>query len=119
MRVASYRPALFRFGGRVRVDADYLEDKVLAEVEAALRAAFSFDARSFGQPVTLGEVIEVIHAVAGVVAVDVDALYRDPAEPLEARLLADMPYVDAGGETLAAELLTLDPAPLDKLEALP
>ena len=49
--------------------------------------------------------------VPGVVAVDVDALYRDPAVPLAPRLLAELPYVDSAGETLAAELLTLDPAP--------
>jgi hypothetical protein len=119
IRVASYRPAFFRFGGRVRLDPDYLAELVLPAVEAALRAAFAFDARRFGQPVTLGEVIEVIHGVPGVVAVDVDALYRDPAVPLAPRLLAELPYVDGAGETQAAELLTLDPAPLDKLEAIP
>lgn len=118
IRVESYREAFFRFAGRVLVDADHLEDKVLADVEEALRSEFAFERRSFGQPVMLSEAITVIQAVAGVVAVDVDALYRDPARPREARLLADLPLVTAGGEILAAELLTLSPDALDRLEAM-
>lgn len=118
LRVASYRSATFRLAAGVRIDRDHLADVVLPAVEAALRAAFSFDARRFGQPVTLAEVVAVVHGVAGVVAVDVDALYRGPLQALESRLLAELAHVTAAGATVAAELLTLDPAPLDRLEAL-
>jgi predicted phage baseplate assembly protein len=118
-RVVTYRPATFRLAAKVRLDPDFLAEKVLPAVEGALRQAFAFDARRFGQPVTLAEVMAVVHGVAGVVAVDVDALYRGTVESVEARLLAELPHVTAAGETVAAELLTLDPAPLDRLEVLP
>ena len=48
---------------------------MLAAVEAALRAHFSFDARDLGQPVQQSDVIAVAQAVAGVVAVDLTRLY--------------------------------------------
>jgi hypothetical protein len=113
--VRSYLQRFFRLKAKVRVDADHLPEKVLAEVEATMRARFSFDARSFGQPVTLGEVIGAVHSVAGVVAVDVDELYRVDRPPgLNARLNAEAP---ARGRARAAELLTLDPRPLE-LEVL-
>jgi hypothetical protein len=108
--VASYRPALFRVDATVTYDPSYLPEKVRPEIEAALRARFDFDARSFGQPVTLSEVIAVIQQIEGVIAVDINELYRTDVPPLkhpEPRLGAAFPE---GG--LAAELLTLDPAPI-------
>jgi len=50
------------------------------------------------------------------VAVDIDKLYRtDQAAALHPRLLAELPITGVGGETFAAELLTLDPGPLTDL----
>ena len=60
----------FRLGIRVKVDPDYETAKVLADVEAALRAHFSFDARELGAPVYQSDVIATAQAVAGVIAVD-------------------------------------------------
>lgn len=114
-RVESYRRALFRVGARIVVDSDYSSDLVLANVEAALRRAFDFDAREFGQPVLRSEVLSIMHRVAGVVAVDLDSLSRTdhldtvPAE----RLPAALPQSGDDGEVQAAELLTLDAAPLE------
>ena len=88
----------------------------MAAVEQALRDKFSFAARGFGQPVMLSEVISVIQAVPGVIAVDVDKLYRSGANAsLQQRLLAELPVLSANGQLPAAELLTLDAAPLDQL----
>jgi hypothetical protein len=117
VQVASYRKAFFRLAGRVKIDEEtYLPDKVLAAVTKALRDQFSFAARDFGQPVYLSEVITVIQAVEGVVAVDMDSLYRsDQPIALNDRLLADQPAAGSDGTVAAAELLTLDPAPLDQL----
>jgi predicted phage baseplate assembly protein len=116
LRVKSYRPAYFRFAGKVKVDPDYETDVVLASVEQALREQFSFDVRAFGQPVFLSEVIASTQAVPGVIAVDSNKLYRvgRPAT-LEARLLAALPEMLADGSMVAAELLMLDGAPLDEL----
>jgi len=112
LQVASYQEALFRLSARVRIDEDYQSTKVLAAVKQELRQQFSFGARTFGQPVVLSEVVAAIQQVEGVVAVHVDSLYRtgDPASPND-RLLAAMPQ--PGAETVtAAELLTLDTAPI-------
>ena len=94
-----YRPAFFRFAGKVKIDPAYEPELVLAQVELALRDGFSFARREFGQPVMLSEVIAAIQAVAGVIAVDVDKLYRsDKAATLEQRLLAEAPVTPANGD---------------------
>ena len=116
LRVKTYRPAYFRFAGSVKIAGDYESEKVLAAVEAALREKFSFAARAFGQPVMLSEVIAAAQAVSGVIAVDVDKLYRSGATAtLQQRLLAELPVLSVNGQLPAAELLTLDAAPLDQL----
>jgi predicted phage baseplate assembly protein len=116
LRLKSYRPAYFRFAGKVKVNADYETDVVLASVEQTLRQQFSFDVRAFGQPVFSSEVIAAVQSVPGVVAMDLSKLYRaDAAATLETRLLAAPPEMLADGSMVAAELLTLDPAPLDEL----
>jgi hypothetical protein len=118
-----YQASTFRLGIRVKVDPTHATDKVLADVEAVLRAHFSFDARALGQPVQQSEVIGVAHRVPGVLAVDMTRLYGGTAPPaqgavsLQVRLLASRMRV-AGGVALPAELLTLDPAPLDQLEEM-
>jgi hypothetical protein len=69
------------------------------------------------------EVIAVAHRVPGVVAVDLTRLYGGTEPPaqgavsVQVRLLASRMRV-AGGVALPAELLTLDPAPLDQLEEM-
>jgi hypothetical protein len=48
--------------------------------------------------------------------VDVDKFYRSgSAATLQQRLLAEQPITLPNGQLAAAELLTLDPAPLDQL----
>jgi len=116
LRVKTFRPAYFHFAGNVKIDSDFESDKVLAAVVQGLREQFAFAARAFGQPVVLSEVISVIQAVPGVIAVDVDKLYRSGSTPsLQQRLLAELPVFSPNGELPAAELLTLDAAPLDQL----
>jgi predicted phage baseplate assembly protein len=118
LMLASYQPRLFRLSAAIKVDAGFLSDKVLAAVEQKLRTSFSFEARTFGQPVHLSEITAVMQNVPGVMAVDMNELYRtdQPAE-LSPRLEAAAPRLD-GDTVLAAELLTLDPRPLG-LEVLP
>ena len=111
--VKSFRPATFRLVVRLKVDEPtHVREVVHTAVEAALRQRFSFGARSFAQPVVLSEVIAVIQDVDGVVAVDVDKLYRGATPEQKTRLPADRPHIDAYGVLRAAELLTLDPGPL-------
>jgi predicted phage baseplate assembly protein len=112
LEVASYQPRLFRLKAKVRVHPDHKPEQVLPEVERSLRARFSFDARAFGQPVALSEVVGCMQRVAGVLAVDVDELYRTgETAALNTRLSSDAPR--AGSRQAApAELLTLDPGAL-------
>ena len=69
--------ATFRLKASVRIADDADRDKTLAAVAAALRAAYSFAARDFGQPVTIDEAYAVIQDVAGIVAADIQQLYRN------------------------------------------
>jgi predicted phage baseplate assembly protein len=112
LRVGSHRPVTFHLSAQVTADPDRRPEQVRSAVETALRAAFGFDAREFARPVALSDVTVVIQGTPGVVAVDLDQLYRGSAAGLQARLDAAGPTV-AGGATTGAELLTLDPGPLD------
>lgn len=79
VEVAGFIPRSFSLQARIFVDPRYRAQDVLAQVQQALLDAFSFAQRSFGQPVAAAEVITVIQAVTGVIAVDLDRLEVDPA----------------------------------------
>lgn len=113
LRVKSFRPALFTLDVGVQVNPDYDAARVLTQIEQKLQDEFSFEARAFGQPVALSQIVAVMHSVQGVIAVDVNALYRigDPAV-LNTRLAAAFPRVGSDGTVDAAELLMLDPRPV-------
>lgn len=119
----SYQATPFRLGLKVKRDPAYALKPLLAAVEAALRAHFSFDARSLAQPVLQSDVIAVAHSVPGVVAVDLDFLYGGSAptaqtlKSRQTRLLASRMRV-VGGVALPAELLTLHSDPFDRLEEM-
>src|SRR5262249_30024992 len=115
--VKSYRPRLFRVAAQLELDPDLVADTVVQNVAARLREDFSFQARVFGQPVHLSEVVEVIHNVPGVIAVEIRALYlSDPAPALDQHLTPAIPTPGTG--ILPAELVMLDARPLS-LEVLP
>lgn len=112
--VLGHAHATFRLRANVLVAADAVRDDVLEAVRAALREAFSFDARDFGQAVSVDEVVAVVHRVGGTEAVDVEELRRSDqtaSPPVRPRLFARLPVV-TGGAVAPAELLTLDPAAL-------
>ena len=114
LRVQTYVPAFFRLSALVNINPDYQQDKVMGALTNALRAAFSFDARGFGQGVALSQVVAVMQAFLGVYAVDVTKLYRVGDAPgLNTRLVAAMPQAGAEGQVQPAELLMLDPGPID------
>lgn len=115
--VDSYTPLAFSLDARLVVDAAYVAEDVRAAVEAALLDAFSFQTRAFGQGVTASEVLAVMQAVDGVVAVDLDALAgNDPfAVP---RIPARVARWDSG-VIRPAELLTVDPDGLELTTVTP
>lgn len=114
LTVESYEHLLFRVRLKVQVDPDYVRETVLAGVEAALRDAFSFAARDFGQSVFLSEVMAAAQGVAGVVYVDVDSLRFEsqPETTLADRLTALPARIEGTGQVLRAQILTLSPAPV-------
>lgn len=59
---------------RVRINDDYLWEKVKPAIRSALEQAFGFESRELGQSIYLSEVVQVIQGVRGVDFVDVDML---------------------------------------------
>lgn len=93
--IASYERIWFALSATVLVNSRYSLDLVQADVETRLKAAFAFDQRTFGQAVTAAEAIAVIQSTTGVIAVDLDLLYRlDAPRSLEQSLLAALAVWD-------------------------
>lgn len=111
LRVESYQPASFGLTASLKIDPDRREEAVLDAVKKALQTHFSFEMRSFGQSVTVSEVIQILHSIQGVIAVDVDELYRTDekgSDGTKQPLPAAVPQAFAETEAKAAELLTID-----------
>jgi predicted phage baseplate assembly protein len=108
----SFQPRFFRLSAQVKIDPDFLPDKVTAQVEQKLRDSFSFDARDFGQPVHRSEVIALIQGVTGVVSVNVTQFHRSDEDPTShVHLVAQVP-APGGQDFTPAEILMLDPQPI-------
>lgn len=112
--IDSYDQRVFLASLNVKADPDYVEATVLRQVEAALRSAFSFEARDFGQSVFLSEVMAVAQGVEGVVYVDVDSLRLDgeAGTVLHDRLDAHPARIDEQFKVRRAEILLLSPQPV-------
>ena len=115
--VAPYVPVLFQIEATIGVDAKYLPDVVAAAVMLALQDRYGFSARKLGQSVTQVDVIATIQNIPGVVFVNLTALFvSDPSNPtasLADVLTAAQPTPGTSRFTAqAAELLTLDPRPI-------
>ncbi|GEM_PF-543686 len=113
--VESFLPKTFSLEARILVDARYLAADVWSQIEIELRREFSFENRDFGQFVTAAEVLAVMQAVEGVIAVDLDRLQRDDDPQNGASLLTILEvkraHIDEEtGSIMAAELLLLNPA---------
>jgi hypothetical protein len=108
----SYQPKFFRLSAQVKIDPDFLADKVLADVEQKLQDRFSFQSRDFGQPVHQSEIIALIQSAGGVVSVNVTAFHRSDESPtVHLHLVATVP-APGGTDLSPAEILMLDPQPL-------
>jgi hypothetical protein len=81
VKVDSYVPLTFNIRAKVQVETSYILEDVFASVKSALKEAFSFAKRSFGQAVTASEVLAIMQSAKGVIAVDLDALYLSSETP--------------------------------------
>lgn len=113
--IDSFQLRTFTIEADILIDERHLADDVMAEVKATLWDSFSFENRDFGQPVTAAEVLSIMQAVDGVVAVDLNMLELDPASTAVHESVSPttiLPSKDArveGGAILPAELLLLNP----------
>lgn len=76
VEIDSFQPRFFNLEAKLLIDSDYEWDTVTGAVNKALIDAYSFSKRGFSQAVTSAEVINIIHDVPGVVAVDLNKLHR-------------------------------------------
>ncbi len=105
--VDSFEPLGFHLEAELLVDSRYRSEEVFTRVAAVLNDHFSFANRSFAQPVTSGEVFQVIQNIEGVVAVDLDALYFcGDTSGLNSRLTPHPARYDAG-TLFPAQLLSI------------
>lgn len=115
IEIRSFLPLFFNLQALLRINDRYGGESVIEAARRALEAAFSFHERGFGQAVTAAEVMTRLQDVEGVVAVDLDRLFRtdDPGGPLQTRpaviLPAAQPHWD-GTALRDAELLLINPA---------
>lgn len=116
--VDSFQLVTFDTRARILVDARYETDVVEEAVRAAIEDRFSFERRSFGQPVTRAEVIATMQGVEGVVAAMVDELHPtdDTSDLLVERIPAETAAVldpvssRAPRVTVGAQLLLVNAA---------
>jgi hypothetical protein len=118
IEIKSHRPIHFGLRASIGVDPDYDKENVLAAVRKMLLERLSFRARSFGQMVKKSDVYAAIHAIEGVTAAHITALYRGEVPQLEPFLIADAPLNGTPPETEGAELLVLSPDLFDELELM-
>ena len=74
VRVAVRELLLLVISARVRLQPDYVWEKVAPKIRSKLLDSFGFEARDLGQDVFLSEVISAMQSVPGLAYVDVDAL---------------------------------------------
>ena len=118
VRIADFDSRFFNLDALIRVDRRHNLEQVRAAVEAALRVAFAFEARAFGQAVTAAEVIQVIQRQTGVVAVDLNKLYltddvTGPAQVVPAAVLPGRRARWNGRTVEKTRLLLINPAGIE------
>jgi hypothetical protein len=110
VRVGSYEPVYFDLRARVLIDPDHRERQ--RDIEAALRTgicqSFACEACEFGQEVSAAELISLMHAVRGVVAVELVTLHRSTQEPGLVSVLRGSLARWQEGRLLPAEMLVMN-----------
>lgn len=97
----------FALAANVRVDPALEKETALNAVKQTAIDRFSFDARAFGQPVSLSEIYAVLSSVRGVLAAEVKSFYAtddSTATPLTVRMRI---AADPASATSPARLLTV------------
>jgi hypothetical protein len=116
VRLDTYDRVLFRMSAEILVDPHHDAPTVLTAITSTVQAAYAFDARDFGQPVSAAEIITTMQAVTGVTATRLRTLYlaSDAGGPTQAEPPAFLPALSGRWDDIArrarpAQLLLLDP----------
>jgi len=111
--IRSYQPQRFRVKAYLKINPDYIADKVIEAAFSTLKSYYSFENRNFGQAVSLSEVSSILSKTEGVIYVDVETFYIDgQVQQRNDLLIANVSK--PGIETpLPAELLTINLLPND------
>ena len=120
LQIDSYQPLFFRLQAEILVEEAYLPEKVLPAVHAAVQAAYAFETRQFGQPVTQSELLSVLQAVPGVQAAFLKKLYLRNAATATLENYLEAPHAQRGldNQVHPAALLLVDPQGIDITEKL-
>jgi hypothetical protein len=119
MRVEQFDSLLFNLKASLVIDTRYIAADVLSNAETALKEAFKFAKRAFGQSVSATEVVTILQGVEGVIAVDLDALHlTGTSEVLNQILASDIAHVD-NGIIHRAQLLLVNTLGIKLLEGKP
>ncbi len=112
--IASYDSQPFSIEAWLVINPSYVASDVLNQVNTELLNQFGFSASNLAQPVRASEIIEVIQAIQGVIAVNITKLYLNSdittadSFPSQAELLAT-PAQEINGTLQPAQLLMIDP----------
>ncbi|AFY57592.1 hypothetical protein Riv7116_5196 [Rivularia sp. PCC 7116] len=111
VEVDSYELQLFNVEAKLQFNPRYQQELLIENVTASLKAKFTFSNRNFGQDVTAAEVIATIQQIEGIVAVDLDALYKlGSSKGLQQSLKADLARWDEENDIAKpAQLLLINP----------
>ncbi len=114
--LGSFQRRYFHLKASLLIDETYLWTDVETAVRAAIENAFAFEKRSFAQPVTAAEIIDLIHDQKGIIAVDLDELHLvdedgNPVGDLLSSVLSaeTARWNTTETEILPAELLIVNP----------
>jgi hypothetical protein len=123
LMIASYQPLSFNLEAQLVLDPNYVAATVFDQVTTQLLSQFGFDAVNLAQDVVAGDIIELIQAVPGVIAVNLTALYFTEALPTglpPQALLPALPAQAIAGVLYPApaQLLTINPAGINLLQGM-
>lgn len=114
----NYKSLLFNVDAKVYVDKNYEADKVLNDVKNILLDTFSFEQRSFGQSVTLSEVVAVMQSIEGIIFIDLENLYfNSRTSKLNERLPAKLARLE-NNIIKPAELILINPDAISLTEII-
>jgi len=110
-RIGDPQIKTFNIDAAIIVSDGYDFEKVKVNVEEVLKTQFSFEAREFGQDVSIAEIFSAIQMVEGVATVDVNNLYlSEQATPALNNLISSEigHWDDIGRKIIPAELVILN-----------